>query len=84
MPQFSDFDANGTCDVIGAWPLRKILKIFVKVIFLETVFNDEKNDTLVGSLRAILPDLNESIIHQMSYSRNWVENGNKTKKLCHT
>ena len=32
----------------------------VKVIFLDVVFNDEKNDTLVGSLRAILPDLNVS------------------------
>ena len=34
----------------------------VKVIFLDVVFNDEKKDTLVGSLSAILPDLNESII----------------------
>ena len=59
--QFSDFDAKGTCDVIGAWPLRKFFKIFVNFIFLERVFNDEKNDTLVGSLSAILPDLNVSI-----------------------
>ena len=60
--QSSDFDANATCGAICAWPLRKFSKMSSKVIFLERVFNDEKNDTLVGSLRAILPDLNVSTI----------------------
>ena len=43
----------------GPWPLRKIFKSCVKVIFLDVVFNDEKNDTFMGSLSAILQDLNE-------------------------
>ena len=41
----------------------------VKVIFLDVVFNDEKNDTLVGSLSAILPDLNVSS-HGVSLGRD--------------
>ena len=44
----------------GPWPLRKIFISCVKVIFLDIVFNDEQNDTFLGSLSTILPDLNES------------------------
>ena len=45
----------------GPWPLRKNFQKCLKVIFLDVVFNNEKNDTGSGSLSPILPDLNESI-----------------------
>ena len=67
MSQSSNFDAYAICSTIGAWPLRKFFKISSKVTFLERSFNDEKNDTLVGSLIAILPDLNVSSIHVCIY-----------------
>ena len=56
----------------------------VKVIFLDVVFNDEKNDTLVGSLRAILPDLNvsttQSCHHEDASSALWALLCDITKK----
>ena len=47
----------------GPWPLRKVFQNCLKLIFLDVVSNYEKNDTFLGSLRAILPEINESIIH---------------------
>ena len=45
----------------GPWPLRKVFRKCLKVIFLDVVFNYEKNDTFLGSLSAILPEINESL-----------------------
>ena len=47
----------------GPWPLRKNFQISLKVIFLNVVFNYEKNDTFLGSLSAILPEINESTLY---------------------
>ena len=46
----------------GPWPLRKNFQNSLKVIFLNVVFNYEKNDTFLGSLSAILPEINESTL----------------------
>ena len=58
---------NAIMLIQGPWPLRKIFISCVKVIFLDIVFNDEQNDTFLGSLSTILPDLNESIKHAKNF-----------------
>ena len=54
----------------GPWPLRKIFQKCLKVIFLDVVFNNEKNDTGSGSLSPISPEINESNLHSRSFVTN--------------